>query len=194
MNEFQENKYSEAGQDLQYWRAFTNGDRDALGMLFRMYYPHLYKYGNKIVADEQVLEDCIQELFIELWQHKNPTPTLSVKAYLLKALKYKLLKTLHKKNMLLPDAVAFEISYESFIIAKQEDEEKIRKVVQAIDQLSNRQKEIIYLKFYQNLSYEEVSEIMNINYQVARNLLHQAIKAMRKILSGSAVLVPLLVM
>jgi RNA polymerase sigma-70 factor (ECF subfamily) len=66
--------------------------------------------------------------------------------------------------------------------------------VQAIDQLSNRQKEIIYLKFYQNLSYEEVSEIMNINYQVARNLLHQAIKAMRKILSGTAVLVPLLVM
>jgi RNA polymerase sigma-70 factor (ECF subfamily) len=194
MNEFQENKYSEAGQDLLYWHAFTNGDRDALGMLFRMYYPHLYKYGNKIVAENQVLEDCIQELFIELWQHKNPPPTLSVKAYLLKALKYKLLKTLHKKNLLLPDAAAFEISYESFIISKQEDEEKIRKVVQAIDQLSNRQKEIIYLKFYQNLSYEEVSEIMNINYQVARNLLHQAIKAMRKILSGTAVLVPLLVM
>lgn len=194
MNEFEENKYSEAGQDLLHWHAFTRGDRDALGMLFRMYYPHLYKYGNKIVTDNQVLEDCIQELFIELWQHKNPPPTLSVKAYLLKALKYKLLKTLHKKSLLLPDAVAFEISYESFIIAKQEDEEKIRKVVQAIDQLSNRQKEIIYLKFYQNLSYEEVSEIMNINYQVARNLLHQAIKAMRKILSGSVVLVPLLVM
>jgi RNA polymerase sigma factor (sigma-70 family) len=194
MNEYQDYNYLEAGQDLQYWLAFTNGDRNALGMLFRMYYPHLYKYGNKIVADNQVLEDCIQELFIELWQHKNPPPTLSVKAYLLKALKYKLLKTLHKRYLLLPDAVGFEISYESFIIARQEDEEKIKKVVQAIDQLSNRQKEIIYLKFYQNLSYEEVSEIMNINYQVARNLLHQAIKAMRKILSGSACLVPLLVM
>lgn len=192
MNDFQENKYLEAGQDLQYWHAFTSGDREALGLLFRMYYPHLYKYGNKIVADEQVLEDCIQELFIELWQHKNPPPTLSVKAYLLKALKYKLLKTLHKKNRLLPDAVAFEISYENFMIAKQEDEEKIKKVVQAIDQLSNRQKEIIYLKFYQNLSYEEVSEIMNINYQVARNLLHQAIKSMRKILSQSYYLIPIL--
>ena len=192
MNEFQENKYLEAGQDLQHWHAFTTGDREALGMLFRMYYPHLYKYGNKIVADGQVLEDCIQELFIELWQHKNPPPTLSVKAFLLKALKYKLLKTLQKRNILLPDAMAFEISYENFIIAKQEDEEKIKKVVQAIDLLSNRQKEIIYLKFYQNLSYEEVSEIMNINYQVARNLLHQAIKAMRKILSQSYYLIPIL--
>lgn len=192
MNEFQENKYLEAGQDLQYWHAFITGDREALGMLFRMYYPHLFKYGSKIVPDSQVLEDCIQELFIELWQQKNPPPALSVKAYLLKALKYKLLKTLHKKNLLVTDAVAFEISYENFIIAKQEDEEKIKKVVQAIDLLSNRQKEIIYLKFYQNLSYEEVSEIMNINYQVARNLLHQAIKAMRKILSQSYYLIPIL--
>jgi RNA polymerase sigma factor (sigma-70 family) len=192
MNDYQDNKSPEAS-DLQHWHAFTNGDRHALGMLFNSYYPHLHRYGNKIVADTQVLEDSIQELFIELWQHKNPPPSISVKAYLLKALKYKLLKTLPKKNILLPDAVAFEISYESFIIARQDDEEKIKKVVQAIDQLSNRQKEIIYLKFYQNLSYEEVSEIMNINYQVARNLLHQAIKAMRKILSGSAVLVPLLV-
>lgn len=194
MNDLQNYNYPEAGQELQYWLAFTTGDREALGLLFRMYYPHLYKYGIKIIGDEQVLEDCIQELFIELWQHKNPPPTLSVKAYLLKALKYKILKTLHKKSLLLPDATTFEISYESFIIAKQEDEEKIKKVVQAIDQLSNRQKEIIYLKFYQNLSYEEVSEIMNINYQVARNLLHQAIKAMRKILSQSYVLIPVLMM
>ncbi len=55
-------------------------------------------------------------------------------------------------------------------------------MINALAQLSARQKEIIYLKFYQNLSYEEVSDIMNINYQVARNLLSQAIKTMKKIL------------
>jgi RNA polymerase sigma factor (sigma-70 family) len=192
MNDIHDNKFLEGSQDLQYWHAFIGGDQEALGKLFGMYYPHLFKYGIKIVQDEQVLEDCIQELFIELWQHKNPPPTLSVKAYLLKALKYKLYKTLHKKTRVLPDAVAFEMSYESFIIAKQDDEEKVKKVLQAIDQLSNRQKEIIYLKFYQELSYEEVSEIMNINYQVARNLLHQAIKAMRKILSQSCFILPAL--
>ena len=51
-----------------------------------------------------------------------------------------------------------------------------------VEQLSHRQKEIIYLKFYQNLSYDEVSSIMNINYQAARNLLYQAIKALKKIM------------
>jgi RNA polymerase sigma-70 factor (ECF subfamily) len=56
-------------------------------------------------------------------------------------------------------------------------------VLQALGQLSNRQKEIIYLKFYQELNYDEVSEIMNINYQAARNLLYQSIKSLKKLLT-----------
>lgn len=173
--------------DIQYWQNFIQGDREALGWLFREYYPDLYRYGHKICQDTAILEDCIQELFIELWQSKNPPPTISVKAYLLKAMKYKLLKILRKKGNTqlhseISDHSAFEISYEDFIIGKQESEEKTGKVVQALNQLTNRQKEIVYLKFYQNLGYEEISDIMNINYQVARNLLYQAVKAMKKIL------------
>ncbi|MBO9633448.1 MAG: sigma-70 family RNA polymerase sigma factor [Chitinophagaceae bacterium] len=173
--------------DIHYWQTFIQGDREALGWLFRQYYPDLFRYGHKIYPDPAVLEDCIQELFIELWQSKNPPPSISVKAYLLKAMKYKLLKVLRKKSNTslqadLAENSVFQISHEDFIIGKQESEEKTAKVVQALNQLTNRQKEIVYLKFYQNLGYEEISEIMNINYQVARNLLHQAVKAMKKIL------------
>lgn len=174
--------------DIHYWQTFIQGDREALGWLFRQYYPDLFRYGHKICPDPVVLEDCIQELFIDLWQSKNPPPTISVKAYLLKAMKYKLLKVLRKKSTNtqlhsdLSEHSVFEISYEDFIIGKQESEERNAKVVQAMNQLTNRQKEIVYLKFYQNLGYEEISEIMNINYQVARNLLYQAVKAMKNIL------------
>lgn len=181
-------------QDVHHWQAFRNGDQQALGLLFRQYYPDLYRYGNKICPDHEILEDCIQELFIELWQSKNDPPSISVKAYLLKAMKYKLLKLLRKKQHTLlhadlPENMSFEISYEDFIIDRQNSEERASGVITAFNQLTNRQKEIIYLKFYQNLRYEEISEIMNINYQVARNLLHQAVKAMKKILLTSRCLV-----
>lgn len=174
-------------QDIDCWMAFTQGNREALGLLFRRHYADLFRYGNKICADIEILEDCIQELFIELWQSKNAPPSISVKAYLLKAIKYKLLKAIHKRSntrlqATLPEDILFEISYETFIIDKQEHAERTTNVLRALEQLSVRQKEIIYLKFYQNLSYEEVSDIMNINYQVARNLLSQAIKTMKKIL------------
>ena len=112
-------------------------------------------------------------------------------------MKYKLLKVLRKKNQTqlhaeVPEQNHFEISYEDFVIGLQDAADKTKRVVLALNQLTNRQKEIVYLKFYQNLGYDEISEIMNINYQVARNLLHQAVKAMKKILQRHYALFPFL--
>ena len=157
--------------------------------MFREHYTLLFRFGSKFTTDSELLEDCIQELFIELWQAKSRSPVLSVKAYLLKSLKYKLLKSFRKRNKTLSwehngDAV-FEWSHEDFLIEKYENDQKKQQVLGALGRLSNRQKEIVYLKYYQNLSYEEVSEIMNINYQVARNLLYQAIKSLKNILAVS---------
>jgi RNA polymerase sigma factor (sigma-70 family) len=182
-----------ADQDITQWEAFRNGDREAFASIFREYYPTLIRFGNKFTRDTELLEDCIQELFIELWQSRSKIPVLSVKAYLLKSVKYKLLKNFRRNERSVPfspDLVgltpgSFEWSHETFLIAKMESEAKKQQVLSALTRLSNRQKEIIYLKYYQNLSYEEVSEIMNINYQAARNLLYQAIKSLKNILLNS---------
>lgn len=172
--------------DITLWGSFLEGDQEAFGLLFKNNYPHLFQYGSKICRSHPLLEDTIQELFLEVWKNRNPVPSISVKAYLLKALKYKLLKEMARNNATsfrdFAEDSAFELGYEAFLVAKQEDEEKTKRVLQSLQQLSHRQKEIIYLKFYQNLSYDEVSDIMNINYQAARNLLYQAIKALKKIM------------
>lgn len=173
--------------DIEIWAAFKQGDLEAFGELFRRFYPLLFQYGIKICNEPEVIEDCIQELFFELHQTTSATEIQSVKGYLLKAIKYKIYKTFRsnqpaKPSVLIENDMAFEISPENFIIAKQEDQQKKEKILNAFSQLPNRQKEIIYLKIYQQLSYDEISEAMSINYQVARNLFHQAIKSLRKIL------------
>ncbi|MGB8190359.1 MAG: sigma-70 family RNA polymerase sigma factor [Chitinophagaceae bacterium] len=172
--------------DITLWESFLSGDAEAFGRLFKNNYPHLFQYGSKICGNQPLLEDTIQELFLEIWKNRNAVPTLSVKAYLLKALKYKLLKEMARNNLTsyrdeIGEDSAFDLSYEALLVARQENEEKTQKVIRSLEQLSHRQKEIIYLKFYQNLSYEEVSAVMNINYQAARNLLYQAIKALKKL-------------
>jgi RNA polymerase sigma-70 factor (ECF subfamily) len=173
------------------WEAFRKGDKEAFAALFRQHYETLFRYGSKFTNDTKLLEDSIQELFIEIWQSKSATPVLSIKAYLLKALKYKLLKVFRQNGRMIPlldnNDIAFEWSHEQFLIDQQDSIERKRLVLNALGQLSNRQKEIIYLKYYQNLSYEEVSEIMNINYQVARNLLYQAIKSLKSLLAGAMI-------
>jgi RNA polymerase sigma-70 factor (ECF subfamily) len=68
------------------WESFRKGDKEAFASLFREHYATLYRFGNKFTTDTELLEDSIQELFIELWQAKSQAPVLSVKAYLLKRL------------------------------------------------------------------------------------------------------------
>lgn len=163
-----------------------NGDQEAFGQLFRRFYSLLYQYGSKICTNPSALEDSIQELFIELWQRQPSEPLHSVKAYLLQSLKFKLYKLSRSKQFSLnidqAENTPFELSYEAFIIDKEENSERIRNIVAAINNLPARQKEVIYLKIYKELSYEEVSSIMQINYQATRNLLYQALKTLKRVL------------
>jgi RNA polymerase sigma factor (sigma-70 family) len=179
--------------DIELWDSYAQGNKEALSVLFKRYYSLLYQYGNKICADEGTLEDCIQELFIDLWQKKPQQGIKSVKAYLLQALKYKLYKSFrHKKTISSIEGdfnEHFELSHETFLIHRNDNDEKIKKIVDTINQLPTRQKEIIYLKIYKGLSYEEIGEIMEINYQVVRNLLCQALKTFRKLIIQAAILI-----
>lgn len=174
-----------SASDIELWNASVQGNEEAFGMLFKRHYNLLFQYGNKICADKEMVEDNIQELFTELWRKKPEQSLQSVKSYLLHALKYKLYKSFRDKQpvyTLEEETDHFEISRETFLIKEQDDQQRIKKILEAIDQLPPRQKEIIYLKIYKGLSYEEVSEIMQINYQVMRNLLCQALKTFRKII------------
>jgi RNA polymerase sigma factor (sigma-70 family) len=172
-------------QDIDLWNAATQGDREAFGQLFSRHYQLLFQYGNKITADRQLLEDAIQELFVELWQKRSSLKITSVKAYLLQALKFKLYKSFRDQkplNSLDEDnEERFEISHENFMINQHEDIEKTKEVLKSINLLPVRQREIIYLKIYKGLGYDEIGKIMDLNYQGARNLLSQALKTLREV-------------
>ena len=174
--------------DIQLWVALKNGDKDALGLLFSRYYPILIRYGSKFCNDQAKLEDCIQDLFAEIWQSTARPELQSVKAYLLKALKYKIYR---RKSRNITDEIGddlFELSHDHLLIHKEDERIRVNRLMDAMNDLPARQREIIYLKIYQELSYEEISEVMNINYQVARNLFSQALGTLRKIILLVAVL------
>ena len=175
------------------WSQFRDGDAESFVSIFKNYYSDLLNYGCKITDDRLLIEDCIQDLFIDLWRTNGKADIVSLKPYFFRAFKFKLIRAISKsgKTTGLKDEGAeneFEISHEMFLINNETNEELKQKVFKALDELSARQKEIIYLKFYQNMNYEEVSEIMNINYQAARNLIYQSIKVLKKIITIQVIL------
>lgn len=173
--------------EIALWAQLKAGEKAALEAIYRSQVDQLFRYGCKFSKDEGLVKDSIQDLFIELWRnHKGLGATNSVKKYLLAALRRKIIKTQGKqKRWLLKDqtnAIDFELDMapEELIINEEVSAEQIKLVKNAFEQLSKRQKEAIYLKFYVGLDYEEIGEIMDINYQSIRNLVSKALKNMKQ--------------
>lgn len=172
--------------DLLLWNSLRNGNKDALETIYRCYFELLYKYGLRFSSDEAVVEDCIQELFVELWNSKERlSETDSIKPYLLLSIKRKIIRTIAKNRKstdveLQEYHFDLELDIESIIVDGEHKDEKRNKLREAMTELSDRQKEIVYLKYYEELDYEAIAMQMDMNYQSARNLLHRAISKLSK--------------
>jgi RNA polymerase sigma factor (sigma-70 family) len=169
-------------------KRLQQGDQAALASLMRIYYDNLYHYASRFTRDHGLIKDCIQEVFISLWQRRETVGTIiSPRNYLLRAIKNKTLKALHKNvneagsSGIEEYEFLYEFSIETITLDKQIAEEKSEKLRKTLGQLSKRQKEIIYLKYYQHLDHGQIAEIMNITRQSVYNLLHEAIQKLRSL-------------
>ncbi len=182
-------------RSAQLWEAFREGDARALSTLFEIYYDALYCYGLKLTGDQELVKDCIQDLFQKLWRRRTGLRAVQVvKAYLFKALRRHLgdqTKLLRQHRHLLPTYTdSFEVTYshEEFLIAQQGDAEQSSRLLAALNQLSKRQREALYLKFFDGFSYERIAEVMSLNTQSVRNLVFNALQTLRKVLVMALVL------
>ncbi|MCR9286157.1 MAG: sigma-70 family RNA polymerase sigma factor [Bacteroidetes bacterium] len=150
-------------------------DKKQFEEIYLKYYPILLVYGKTISINEQLIEDTIQELFLKLWQRQeNLLIRSSLENYLLVSFRNNLirkLKTLSTHNL---EIDLVDIS-ESNINIEQE-----KKLETYLNQLPTRQREVIFLRYYKNKSYQEIAEMLDISYQVARNFSYRAIKFLKK--------------
>jgi RNA polymerase sigma factor (sigma-70 family) len=170
-------------EDLALWESFRQGDRTALADLFSLYYDLLERYGRKLVREDHILQDLIHDVFLELWERKLPPPVTSIPSYLLGALRNRIFghfRDTRKRSVSIPVEMDFQVSMEDFIIIREDEESRIRQLVDAIGKLPPRQREILYLRYYCDMEYAEICTLTGISYQVARNQLSNAILFIRK--------------
>lgn len=186
--------------DAHIWQFFLEGDQEALAFIYHNHYKKLIKYGVKFSSDEEFVEDCIQDVFLQLWKNKESLgKTESIRFYLLKALRRRITKDFLRKRPTVDidergDNYHFMVEYsvEDLLVQEEGVANLKHRLVQALEELTARQKEAIYLKFYQELDYDEIAGIMNISYQSIRTLVYQSIKLLReKVTSELFLILPL---
>jgi RNA polymerase sigma factor (sigma-70 family) len=176
-------------ENLYLWNEFRKGNADAFGELIRVHYQDLFNYGTRFTKDEELVKDCIQDLFLQLWMTRlSISETSFVKYYLLKSLRHKLCRAIGRsKHQHSWEELQFEAlfngapPFEYQLVREEQLAELARKMRKALAGLSKRQQEVIYLRFYMDADIEEIAEIMTLNRQSVYNLLHDALKKLRKL-------------
>ena len=179
--------YPAATDDNILWNALRRGEQAAFSQLMQIYFKRLVNYGHKFSNDQEFIKDCVQELFLELWQYRyRLSATDSVKGYLFVSLRRRIARSSQQNHIFrkatsldeeLPFHVCFDVQTEW--IESETERLQIEQLNQLVNVLPNRQKEIIYLKFHQNLSTADMAAVLNIQPQTAANLLHRAIVSLR---------------
>ncbi|SDL20494.1 RNA polymerase sigma factor [Siphonobacter aquaeclarae] len=177
---------NERQSDEQLWNALREGDQDAFSALYQRFYATLYSYGYKVADNVTLVEDAIQDLFVDLWRmRRSVSGAESVKFYLFRSLRRKI-HVLSKKedgwHFVDTETHAAPESYsaEHPLMQEEEQSQLIERITYALEKLPPRQQEVIALRFYQGFKNEEIARIMGITEKSVRNTLHKALSHLRE--------------
>jgi RNA polymerase sigma-70 factor (ECF subfamily) len=174
--------------ETEHWENLKSGQMQGLKALYDLHVKALYAYGMNLCHDADLVKDCIHELFLSIWNnHANVTIPQSGKAYLIVSLRRRIFDPGPKSNLVTDNIEDTNIEYtmstqdhESNWIAGEDEKDRQEKLEKAMERISDRQREIIHMKYYQKMEYEDIARIMNLNYQSARNLVTRALVALRR--------------
>ncbi|WP_338874702.1 sigma-70 family RNA polymerase sigma factor [Spirosoma sp. SC4-14] len=176
----------------QLWVRFKAGDENAFDQLTQARYRLLFNYATRFTKDRDLIKDCLQDLFLELWSRRNSvveTPYVTI--YLIKALRNNLLRKLRREQgwrsateegiepeFILSDGHTIEDEW----IAAEASTETEQSLRQAVEQLPRRQQEVVFLKFYEGLSNDAIAQVMEVEKQTVANFLYRAMTQLRNYL------------
>lgn len=190
--QFQNNQGAKKDES-QIWSSLIDGNREALDTLFRCYYGRLLNYGIKLVRQRALVKDAIQKLFLKLWNKRESlSQPESIKSYLFVSMRRILLAKVERQNArserdqsYVDSTFRESFNIEEFIIADETQSQQKKMLARAIQELSPRQKEALYLRFYDGLQNKEIAEVMDIAHQSVRNHISEAIQSIKHHLPAS---------
>lgn len=182
--------------DKAIWDAFRFGDESSLKVIFEQFYTPLFNYGHKFSMDDHLIEDTLQDLFVKLWKNRdNIKETGSVKNYLYKSFRRVLLRRLDMEQRKYSFSVLEEdldriqeLGYDQELISRERLEKIKANLSLALGKMSPRQREIIHLRYYEEMEYDEIAALMQLSISSTYKLVYKAIDTLRNHLSKTDLL------
>ena len=170
----------------EYARRLNASDRDAFADLFRSMREHLVRYVVKIVREDMVAHDMVQDSFVDLWSVRETIdPNKSLRAYMYQMVRRRALRHLRdtrlheSKHALIKQQSSGEIPVNEWPDAAVESDSLSRKLKGWLSALPERQREALELSRYQGLSHREIAEVMEVSPRTVNTHITLALKNLR---------------
>lgn len=176
-----------SSQDIQLMLRFKNGEESCFEKLVELHKNRVFRLAYRFLGNYQDAQDAAQEIFIKVYRARaGYSPRAKFTTWLYAICKNTCLKKLLKKK-LSTVSVSENIELDENTVTRQIadthtptpeestlNNEKVLIIKQAIDSLPENQKMAVILYRYEQLSYDEISEIMGLSAKAVKSLLHRA--------------------
>ena len=172
---------------MNYLRKGIKHKNKEIVQVFEKYYDSMLIFGGRISTNRELVEDCIQDLFLKFCENQDLILHAdNQEAYLKASLRRALLKKMKAERSddtgisnLLEIAVP---SYEDILIRKQKTLQDSLDVKAALSLLTQSQKTILTLRFYRSMSYDDIANKLGISKRTVYNQIHDSMKKLKKLL------------
>lgn len=183
----------EQTHEIWLWNEIRYSNEQALRGLYMECYDRLFQYGIGASGDAEQVKACINEVFASLWQKRdNLAEVENVQGYVFIYFRRVLMRQIGKTKRhrlffsgreLRDGPPVAEAPYEEMLIAMETDEEVKRRLRKAVEQLTRRQRELIRLRFFEQMSFEDIADKTDLSLRTVYNTIHAAVSSLREAMS-----------
>jgi len=175
--------------DNDNWLGLLQGNKEALYRLYKDYYHILFFTGLRHVRDANLVKDVIQQQFLYFWEKRHSMiEARNVRSYIIISFLRRLTNDWIKAKKIIHLEVAWsekeeeiiEISCEERLIVKEYNEFLRKNMLNIVNSLPARQRELITMKFYEGLSYDAIVEKTGLTPRTVYNKIHEALNKIRQ--------------
>lgn len=180
--------------EVSLWETMTQGNEKSLEALYARYYDSMFYYGLRFSSDTELLKDCIQDVFVTIFENSSLNHIEYVQAYLLRSMRNMIISQIKPREDYSLNELPFDISiedsaFDTFFGQDDDDDLRTRKnLTDALRTLNGNQKQVLYLRYVKSMSYREIAEVLNITSQSAQNQISRILMKLKRILTIFSIL------
>ena len=165
---------------------YREGKQVAFTTLYNMYVQMMLNYGHCLTTNTELIKDCIHDVFVKLLDKNSPVDVRHVSSYLIISLRNRLVDEFRRNTFTIETAVE-DISFEratedveNEYLDREMHSLRNNRVNELLKVLTPRQRKAFQLYYIEERKYDEICEILQMNYHSVRNLVHRGMLRLRQ--------------